>query len=365
QGDMREQVAGILAAIKLQKWEPVIFFSFARRDCESYANALLQRKETPREQQSDAPETFDFNSAQEKLQVEEIYSNALTCLSEADRQLKPISRMLPLLRRGIGVHHSGLLPILKELIEILFQEGLLKVLFTTETFAMGLNMPARCVVFTAMRKWDGSENRWVSSGEYIQMSGRAGRRGMDDRGMVVMMLDSQLDEDTCRGIMQGKPSPLLSSFKLTYYTMLNMLRRLEGSDTGTMEHVIRNSFQQFQQESQMPKLEAELKELEAQMAALGREGEEAMAAYARLRADIASAAGQLQALLTRPAHCLPFLRAGRLVRVSSGGVDWGTGVVVSVSRRPDAPPPPPAGSEQEDDRESYLVDCILSLDASS
>ncbi|EFJ40622.1 hypothetical protein VOLCADRAFT_121704 [Volvox carteri f. nagariensis] len=363
---LRESLS--MTAIKFQNWEPVIFFSFARRDCESYANALLARKEVrgkggdpDREREKEL--LFDFNTEDEKSQVEEIYDNALQCLSEADRQLKPISRMLPLLKRGIGVHHSGLLPILKELIEILFQEGLLKVLFTTETFAMGLNMPARCVVFTAMRKWDGAESRWISSGEYIQMSGRAGRRGMDDRGLVVMMLDAELEEQTCRAIMQGKPSPLLSSFKLTYYTMLNMLRRLEGSDTGTMEYVIRHSFQQFQQESQLPKLERELADLEAEMAALGREGEEAMAAYQRLRTEIAEAGTQLQALITKPAHCLTFLRAGRLVRVSSGGVDFGTGVVVSVLRRPDAPPATADGGE--DDRDAYLVDCILSLDASS
>ncbi|GIL80546.1 hypothetical protein Vretimale_16031 [Volvox reticuliferus] len=361
--DMREQIANILAAIKFQKWQPVIFFSFARRDCESYANALLSRKDTmPGEaDKKDKELVFDFNTEEEKLQVEEIYTNALQCLTEEDRQLKPISRMLPLLKRGIGVHHSGLLPILKELIEILFQEGLLKVLFTTETFAMGLNMPARCVVFTAMRKWDGSENRWISSGEYIQMSGRAGRRGMDDRGLVVMMLDSELEEQTCRSIMQGKPSPLLSSFKLTYYTMLNMLRRLEGSDKGTMEFVIRNSFQQFQQERQMPKLESELAEVEAEMAALGREGEEAMASYQRLRTELAEAGVQLQALITHPTHCVPYLRAGRLVRVSSGGVDFGTGVVVSVMRRLDAPP----AAEGKDEREAYLVDCILSLDPAS
>jgi ATP-dependent RNA helicase DOB1 len=93
-----------------------------------------------------------------------------------------VSSILPLLRRGIGIHHSGLLPILREVIEILFQEGFLKCLFATETFSIGLNMPAKTVVFTNVRKWDGDRFRWISSGEYIQMSGRAGRRGLDDRG---------------------------------------------------------------------------------------------------------------------------------------------------------------------------------------
>ena len=91
-------------------------------------------------------------------------------LPDADKELPQIKNILPLLRRGIGIHHSGLLPILKEIIEILFQEGLLKVLFATETFSIGLNMPAKTVVFTSVRKWDGKGFRWVSGGEYIQMS---------------------------------------------------------------------------------------------------------------------------------------------------------------------------------------------------
>lgn len=90
---------------------------------------------------------------------EQVFNNALQCLNEEDRTLPQLKQMLNMLKAGIGVHHSGLLPILKELIEILFQEQLVKVLFATETFAMGLNMPARTVVFTNLKKWDGTETR--------------------------------------------------------------------------------------------------------------------------------------------------------------------------------------------------------------
>jgi ATP-dependent RNA helicase DOB1 len=94
--------------------------------------------------------------------VGQIFGNAINSLSEDDRKLPQIEHILPLLKRGIGIHHSGLLPILKEVIEILFQEGLLKVLFATETFSIGLNMPAKTVVFTSVRKFDGKDFRWVS-----------------------------------------------------------------------------------------------------------------------------------------------------------------------------------------------------------
>lgn len=195
--------------IKKKEWTPVVFFSFARKECEMYAGGLA---------------AFDFNNEEEKSAIQEVYNNALQCLSSEDRDLPAVEKMLPMLQRGIGVHHSGLLPILKELIEILFQEQLVKVLFATETFAMGLNMPAKTVVFTNLEKFDGQEMRYLESGEYIQMSGRAGRRGKDDRGLVIMMLTEGMDEEKCKAMVAGRPSPLNSSFKLSYYTMLNMLR---------------------------------------------------------------------------------------------------------------------------------------------
>ena len=139
---------------------------------------------------------LEFNTDEEKDMVSTVFKNATACLNEEDQNLPQIQHILPLLRRGIGIHHGGLLPILKEVIELLFQEGLLKVLFATETFSIGLNMPARTVVFTAVRKWDGNEFRNLSSGEFIQMSGRAGRRGLDDRGIVIMLSLIHISEPT-------------------------------------------------------------------------------------------------------------------------------------------------------------------------
>ena len=136
---------------------PVIVFSFSRKDCEAYGIEAAK---------------MDFNTDEEKTLVSEIFENAIGTLSEEDRKLPQIESVLPFLRRGVGIHHSGLLPLLKETIEILFQEGLIKVLFATETFAMGLNMPARTVLFTNNRKFDGRQFRYITSGEYIQMSGR-------------------------------------------------------------------------------------------------------------------------------------------------------------------------------------------------
>ena len=161
-----------------------------------------------------------------------------------------VEALLPLLKRGIGIHHGGLLPILKEVIEILFQEGFVKALFATETFSMGLNMPAKTVVFTALRKWDGDKFRWVSGGEYIQMSGRAGRRGLDDRGIVIMMVDEKMEPDVARGMLKGVSDPLSSTFHLGYSMLLNLMR-VEGADP---EHVIKRSFYQFQHDRFAPNI---------------------------------------------------------------------------------------------------------------
>lgn len=177
----------IVKMIMTKNYQPVIVFSFSKRECES--NAMQVSK-------------LDFNLEEEKKLVSAVFTNAIESLSEEDRTLPQIEGILPLLKRGIGVHHSGLLPILKEVIEILFQEGLIKVLFATETFSIGLNMPARTVVFTSVRKFDGKDYRWVSGGEYIQMSGRAGRRGLDSRGIVILMLDEKMEPLVAKNMLK-------------------------------------------------------------------------------------------------------------------------------------------------------------------
>ena len=168
----------IVKMIMDRSMQPVIVFSFSKKDCENHAMQMAK---------------LDFTTDDEKASIDEIFTNAMESLSEDDRKLPQVENVLPLLRRGLGIHHGGLLPILKEVIEILFSEGLVKALFATETFAMGLNMPARTVVFTGTHKFDGQSMRMVTSGEYIQMSGRAGRRGLDDRGVVILMMDEKLE----------------------------------------------------------------------------------------------------------------------------------------------------------------------------
>lgn len=165
--------------------------------------------------------------------------------------------MLPILKKGIGIHHGGLLPIVKEVIEILFQEGWIKALFSTETFSMGLNMPARTVVFTSVRKFDGENFRWIGGGEYIQMSGRAGRRGKDDRGITILMVDEKMEPEVAKNMLKGHSDPLNSSFHLSYNMLLNSMR-IEDTDP---EYIIRRSFHQFQNDKALPEMRKKLEEI--------------------------------------------------------------------------------------------------------
>ena len=220
----------------LKNYNPVIVFAFSKRECESLALQVSK---------------MDYNDATEQELVGGIFTNAISSLSEDDRNLPQITHLQPLLKRGIGIHHGGLLPIMKECIEILFQEGLIKVLFATETFSIGLNMPAKTVVFTATRKWDGHEFRNISSGEYIQMSGRAGRRGLDYRGVVIMMCDEKLEPQAAKEMVKGQADRLDSAFHLGYNMVLNLMK-VEGISP---EFMLEKCFFQFQSNAGVPVLE--------------------------------------------------------------------------------------------------------------
>jgi len=349
--DVVADLTRLLGLVKSKSLDPCIVFSFSRRECEKYAMAAQK---------------LSFNTDAEAEAVQEVFDSAMQCLKEEDRALPAIAHILPLLRRGVGIHHSGLLPILKELIEILFQEQLIKVLFATETFAMGVNMPARTVIFTAVQKFDGEATRFLGSGECIQMSGRAGRRGKDDRGVVILMVDDTLGREDLKAMIAGTPAPLVSSFKLSYYTLLNLIRRSEGSGQN-LEYVIKRSFSQFQHERALREKGRELERLGRELAASDAEWEREVAeadpaAWERVQRRVAlerelrGVRGRVSERLRDPTRCLRFLKAGRLVRVGRGADDFGWGVVLEVLQQKGRGGP--AGERSADPRD-YVVDVLL------
>ncbi|TBU58286.1 antiviral helicase [Dichomitus squalens] len=330
----------IVKMIMLKNYNPVIVFAFSKRECEALALTMSK---------------LEFNTTEEQDLITNIFNNAMENLSPDDRQLPQISNLLPLLKRGIGIHHGGLLPILKEVIEILFQEGFIKVLFATETFSIGLNMPAKTVVFTAARKFDGHDFRNLSSGEYIQMSGRAGRRGLDDRGVVIMMCDEKLEPTAAKGMIKGEADRLDSAFHLGYNMVLNLMK-VEGISP---EFMLERCFYQFQHQAEVPVIEAELEKEEEKKAAMTIPDEELVASYYDLRQQLDQMASDFREVITHPNYSLPYLQPGRLVKVKYQKLDFGWGVIVNYQKR--LPPKGRPGPKLEDipAHEQYIIDVLL------
>lgn len=199
-----------------------------------------------------------------------IIERSIARLKPEDRLLPHIRRLRELLSRGIAVHHGGLLPIVKEVVEILFARTLVKVLFATETFAMGLNLPTRTVVFSGFRKHDGRAFRDLLPGEYTQMAGRAGRRGIDLFGSVIIV-NSNSDEAppaaTLKQMILGDPTKLRSQFRLTYNMILNLLR----VEALKIEEMIKRSFSENATQALLPEQEKQVKLSESDLAKIKRE----------------------------------------------------------------------------------------------
>jgi antiviral helicase SKI2 len=234
---------------------PACIFVFSKKRCEENAEALSN---------------IDYCTAAEKSAIHMTIEKSLARLSREDRDLPQIKRLRELLSRGIAVHHGGMLPIVKEVVEILFAKTLVKVLFATETFAMGLNLPTRTVVFSGFRKHDGREFRDLLPGEYTQMAGRAGRRGLDTVGTVIICApgaDEAPPATRLRQMMLGEPTKLRSQFRLTYNMMLNLLR----VEALKIEEMIKRSFSENATQALLPEHEKNVKVSEADLEKIKRE----------------------------------------------------------------------------------------------
>ena len=200
-----------IAYVVREGWLPALYFAFSRRDCEK----LCERQ----------ARSTDLLSKEERRQVLGVFDD-LARRYEVDKQ--PGTEYLrKMAMRGSLYHHAGLLPIHKEIVERLFTTGNVKMLFTTETFALGINMPAKCVIFDNLRKFDGIDVRYMKTRDYLQMAGRAGRQGMDDEGLVLSRI--RLDDANwaaLKRITEGECEPVHSRFNLSYSTLLNLYRHL-------------------------------------------------------------------------------------------------------------------------------------------
>ena len=215
----------LVESLSLNSLLPALFFVFSRKQCEQYASKIEGNLLSERES-ADVGNIVRFHLSRHRKELENVHQ---------------YHAILGLLQKGVAFHHSGLLPLLKEIVEVLFSRGLVKVLFATETFAVGINMPTKTVVFTSYRKVDDTgELRMLRAHEYIQMAGRAGRRGKDTEGLVLYLPAHRPESvEDVQVMMTGSAQTLESKMDFHYDFIIKCLQ--SGGKVGT-DDMTRNSF---------------------------------------------------------------------------------------------------------------------------
>ena len=209
---------------------PAITFIFSRNNCDAAVRQCLAAG-------------IKLTNTDERKIIRSVIAKNMKNLAEEDLVVIGYYEWADALERGIAAHHAGLLPAFKVTVEELFQQGLVKAVFATETLALGINMPARTVVLEKLSKWNGEAHVAISPGEYTQLTGRAGRRGIDIEGNAVILWNNDLDSTSVGGLASTRTYPLKSSFKPTYNMSINLISQFGSSRARTS---LESSLAQFQ-----------------------------------------------------------------------------------------------------------------------
>ena len=220
----------IVEKLREREFLPAIHFIFSRAGCDAAVTQCIR-------------EGISLTNSDEKDEIRTVIARRTSELSTEDFGVLGFYEWCQALERSIASHHAGLLPMFKETIEELFQRGLLKVVFATETLALGINMPARTVFLEKLIKWNGETHAPISPGEYTQLTGRAGRRGIDIEGNAIVMWSEQIDSSMAAGLASTRTYPLKSSFSPTYNMTANLIDRF-GRERARKS--LGSSFAQFQ-----------------------------------------------------------------------------------------------------------------------
>ncbi len=237
----------IIKSCKATDRLPLLYFVFSRALADKFSKDVAKK--------------MCFTTPEEKAYIEEMCDSYIE--KYALQNLETAAELKEELMRGVGRHHAGLLPQLKELVEILFAKRIVKVLFVTETFAVGINMPARSVAYDALKKYDGRTFRPMQSLEFTQISGRAGRRGIDETGWVIVPhIPRDLDIEQLQNLVYGDIEPLESRFDLSFNSVLNLYA---GHKTEEVRMILKRNFAQFQANKNLPELTDKVAKYRAEM----------------------------------------------------------------------------------------------------
>ncbi|PJJ63253.1 DEAD/DEAH box helicase [Compostimonas suwonensis] len=227
---MRMERSEIVALLDGKQLLPAIFFVFSRMGCDQAVRQVLRAG-------------VRLTQAHEREEIRQIVEDRCRTLLDEDLAVLGYWEWLEGLQRGVAAHHAGLLPAFKEVVEELFQKKLVKVVFATETLALGINMPARTVVLEKLEKFNGEARVPITPGEYTQITGRAGRRGIDIEGHSLIQWHDGLDPQAVASLASRRSYPLNSSFRPTYNMAVNLIDQFGRERT---RDILESSFAQFQ-----------------------------------------------------------------------------------------------------------------------
>jgi ATP-dependent RNA helicase HelY len=222
----------LMQALELEDLLPVIVFIFSRAACDDAVHQLRR-------------DGLLFTKPEDRREIERIAEERLVDFSAEDLVALEYADFVDALRRGITMHHAGMVPAFREIVETCFERNLLAVVFATETLALGVNMPARSVALERFTKYSDSGRQFLTSAEYAQMTGRAGRRGLDDEGHAIACFSSDLSLQDVGRVALAPPADLHSSFRPTYNFTANLVNHF---DYETALDVVQRSFAQFENE---------------------------------------------------------------------------------------------------------------------
>jgi ATP-dependent RNA helicase HelY len=231
---------------------PAITFIFSRNACDDARDACLDAG-------------LRLTTPDERARVRAIVDERTAMLADADLDVLGFDRFLAGLEVGVAAHHAGMVPPFKEAVEACFTEGLTKAVFATETLALGVNMPARSVVIERLTKFSGERRELLTPGEYTQLTGRAGRRGIDDVGYAIVLWSPFVPFEQVAALASSRTYALRSAFRPTYNMAANLVRRYQPDEA---HHLLNLSFAQFQADKAVVRLEARIERQHARLARL-------------------------------------------------------------------------------------------------
>ena len=231
---------------------PAIHFIFSRNQCDEAARVVLAAGTR-------------LTSGAERDRIRQIVDARLGAIDPADLAVLGYSTFLGQLEAGVAAHHAGMVPPFKEVVEACFVEGLVKVVFATETLAVGINMPAKTVVIEKLTKFTGDHHAFLTPGEYTQLTGRAGRRGMDDLGYAVVLWSPFVPFDQVAALASSRTFHLNSAFRPTYNMAANLVRSYTSERA---HHLLNLSFAQYQADGDVVRIEARLDRRQTHLADL-------------------------------------------------------------------------------------------------